>query len=180
MKLCCSLALIVCIFSLQVFRYFCNEVTDDALLRMLRVIKKDLKPARRKDADSEDGSGDDDDDDLLDIEEAEESDEADTVQAGETSAVTDVDSEDAVRHDASDKDSSDASDEDGDSDDDMDDEAMFRMDSYLAKIFQERKNQAGGDTAHAQLVLFKLRVLSLLEIYLHENPGNYQKVSINF
>lgn len=161
----------------QVFRHFCNEVTDDALLRMLRVIKKDLKPARRKDADSEDGS-DNDDDDLLDIEEAEESDEADIVLAGETSAVTDVDSEDAVRHDASDKDSSDGSDEDDDSDDDMDDEAMFRMDSYLAKIFQERKNQAGGDTAHTQLVLFKLRVLSLLEIYLHENPGSSRVLTV--
>ncbi|KAL2936701.1 rDNA transcriptional regulator pol5 [Bienertia sinuspersici] len=152
----------------QVFRYYCNEVTDDGLLRMLRVIKKDLKPARHKDADSEDGNGDDDDD-VLDIEEAEESDEADSVQDGETSAISD-DSEAAVKAGASDNDSSD---EDDDSDEGMDDEAMFRMDSYLAKIFQGRKNQAGGDTAHAQLVLFKLRVLSLLEIYLHENPGNY-------
>ncbi|CAO2814015.1 unnamed protein product [Amaranthus hypochondriacus] len=38
----------------KVFIYFCNDVDDDGLLRMLRVIKKDLKPARRKDANSED------------------------------------------------------------------------------------------------------------------------------
>ena len=37
----------------------------------------------------------------------------------------------------------------------------------------EKKNQAGGETAHSQLVLFKLRILSLLEIFLHENPGKY-------
>lgn len=160
----------------QVFRYFCNDVTDDGLLRMLRVIKKDLKPARRKDADNEDGS-DDDDDDLLDIEEAEEFDDADTVETSETGVVTD-ESEAAVRADASDEEFPDASDGDDDSDEDMDDEAMFRMDSYLAKIFQERKNQAGGDTAHAQLVLFKLRVLSLLEIYLHENPGSSRVLTV--
>jgi DNA polymerase phi len=53
----------------------------------------------------------------------------------------------------------------------MDDDAMFRMDAYLAQIFKDRKNQAGGETAQSQLVLFKLRVLSLLEVYLHENPG---------
>ncbi|XP_021717215.1 myb-binding protein 1A-like protein [Chenopodium quinoa] len=157
----------------QVFRYFCNDVTDDGLLRMLRVIKKDLKPARRKDADGVEGS-DDDDDDLLDIEEAEESDEADTVETG---LVTD-NTEASVRADASDDELSGASDEDDYSDDNMDDEAMFRMDSYLAKIFQERKNQAGGDTAHAQLVLFKLRVLSLLEIYLHENPGSSRVLTV--
>lgn len=155
----------------QVFKYFCNDVTDDGLLRMLRVIKKDLKPARRKDGDSEDGS-DDEDDDLLDIEEAEESDEADILDSGESGAMID-DSEAAARAEASDD-----SGEDDDSDEDMDDEAMFRMDSYLAKMFQERKNQAGGDTAHAQLVLFKLRVLSLLEIYLHENPGSSRVLTV--
>lgn len=167
-KLYVLLALMVlALLYMQVFKYFCNDVTDDGLLRMLRVIKKDLKPARRKDGDSEDGS-DDEDDDLLDIEEAEESDEADILDSGESGAMID-DSEAAARAEASDD-----SGEDDDSDEDMDDEAMFRMDSYLAKMFQERKNQAGGDTAHAQLVLFKLRVLSLLEIYLHENPGNIQ------
>jgi DNA polymerase phi len=61
-----------------------------------------------------------------------------------------------------------------DSDGGMDDDEMFRMDTYLAQIFKERKNQAEGGNAHSQLVLFKLRVLSLLEIYLHENPGKFE------
>ena len=144
------------------------------------MIKKDLKPARHKDADSED---DDDNDDLLGIEEAEESDEANMVETGEIDGQTD-DPKAVVRSAATDEEDSDASDDgedddsnEDDSDEDMDDDAMFRMDSYLAKIFQERKNQAGGDTAHAQLVLFKLRVLSLLEIYLHENPGSNSLIS---
>lgn len=66
----------------QVFKYFCDSVTNDGLLRMLRVIKKDLKPARHKDANSEDDD-DDDDDDLLGIEDADESDHADMMDDGE-------------------------------------------------------------------------------------------------
>ncbi|CBI35443.3 unnamed protein product, partial [Vitis vinifera] len=155
----------------QVFKYFCDDVTDDGLLRMLRVIKKDLKPARHQDAESEDDS--DDDDDFLDIEEAEEIDEAETGETGESDEQTD-DSEAVVGVEAVEE-IPEASD---DSDGGMDDDAMFRMDTYLARIFKERKNQAGGETAHSQLVLFKLRVLSLLEIYLHENPGKPQVLSV--
>ena len=66
----------------QVFRrYFCESVTDDGLLQMLRVIKKDLKPARHKGADSKDDDGNDDD--LLGTEDAEESDEANMAETGE-------------------------------------------------------------------------------------------------
>ena len=137
---------------------------------MLRVIKKDLKPARHQDAESEDDS-DDDDDDFLDIEEAEEIDEAETGETGESDEQTD-DSEAVVGVEAVEE-IPEASD---DSDGGMDDDAMFRMDTYLARIFKERKNQAGGETAHSQLVLFKLRVLSLLEIYLHENPGKCSSI----
>ncbi|PPD85152.1 hypothetical protein GOBAR_DD17922 [Gossypium barbadense] len=78
------------------------------------------------------------------------------------------DSEAVVGSEGADKDLPEDSDE---SDGGMDDDAMFRMDTYLAQIFKEKKNQAGGETAQSQLVLFKLRVLSLLEIYLHENRG---------
>ncbi|KAI3715905.1 hypothetical protein L6452_22894 [Arctium lappa] len=60
----------------------------------------------------------------------------------------------------------------------MDDEAMFGMDSYLARIFKEKRNQAGGETAHSQLLLFKLCVLSLLKIYLHENQGRNIRVNM--
>ncbi|GER55585.1 DNA polymerase V family [Striga asiatica] len=145
-----------------VFKHFCNNITDDGLLRMLRVIKKDLKPARHQNKEDED---DDDEDDLLGVEEAEDSDQAET---GETDEHTD-DSEAVVGVDTANIQLPEGSDDE--SDEGMDDDAMFRMDTYLARIFREKKNQAGGETAHSQLVLFKLRVLSLLEIYLHENPG---------
>ncbi|GMQ07803.1 hypothetical protein CsSME_00051844 [Camellia sinensis var. sinensis] len=59
---------------------------------------------------------------------------------------------------------------------------MMQCSVWIAKILKERKNQAGGETAQSQLVLFKLRVLSLLEIYLHENPGNsvFDEVQVVF
>ncbi|GAV65086.1 LOW QUALITY PROTEIN: DNA_pol_phi domain-containing protein [Cephalotus follicularis] len=148
----------------QVFKYFCDDVTDDGLLRMLRVIKKDLKPGRHQDAESEDYE---DDEDFLGIEEDEEIDEAETGETGEGDEQTD-DSEAVIGVEEVGKDFPGGSD---DSDEGMDDDAMFRMDTYLAQIFKERKNQAGSETAQSQLVQFKLRVLSLLEIYLHENPG---------
>nr|GLL45519.1 myb-binding protein 1A-like protein [Ipomoea trifida] len=150
----------------QTFKYFCNDITDDGLVRMLRVIKKDLKPARHQDTDTED----DDDNDLLDIEdEEEEPDEDEINETAESDEQTDG-SEAVVGAEIASTELPDASD-DSESDEGMDDDAMFRMDSYLARIFKEKKNQAGGETAQSQLVLFKLRVLSLLEIYLHENPG---------
>ncbi|CAN1827436.1 Myb-binding protein 1A [Linum perenne] len=144
----------------QVFKCFSSEVTADGLLQMLRIIKRDLKPARHREADSE--NDDDDDDVLLDIEE-DEDDEIDEAQTGESEDQTD-DSEAVVEAGGDDKESSDDSDDE--SDEGMDDEAMFRMDTYLAQIFKEKKNQTGSETAQSQLVLFKLRVLSLLEIYL--------------
>ncbi|XP_058069514.1 rDNA transcriptional regulator pol5 [Magnolia sinica] len=155
----------------QVFRFFCDDITDAGLLQMLRVIKKDLKPARHQ---AMDNVADDDDEDLLGIEEAEdETDEADAAETGDSDDHAD-DSEEMPRveqkveeHPASD-----------DSDGGMDDDAMFRMDSYLAQMFKERKNSMGSETAHSQLVLFKLRVLSLLEIYLHRNPGKPQVLTI--
>lgn len=140
---------------------------------MLRVIKKDLKPARhQEDQDSEDR--DDDDEDCLAIEEEEEENE-EMGETGESDEQTD-DSETVtgvvpMAVDREVPENSDDSDDDDDDDDGMDDDAMFRMDTYLAQIFKEKRNQAGDESAQSQLVLFKLRVLSLLEIYLHENPG---------
>ncbi|KAJ6964929.1 hypothetical protein NC652_002988 [Populus alba x Populus x berolinensis] len=145
----------------QVFKHFCNDVTNDGLLRMLRVIKKDLKPARHQEEGSED------DEDFLGIEEEEEDEEVDEAETGEDEEQTD-NCEVVVEVEEAGKELPDDSD---DSDGGMDDDAMFRMDAYLAQIFKDRKNQAGGETAQSQLVLFKLRVLSLLEVYLHENPG---------
>ncbi|KAL8060842.1 hypothetical protein ABFX02_02G051300 [Erythranthe guttata] len=163
----------------QVFKYFCDEITDDGLLRMLRVIKKDLKPARHHNMDSEDDE-DDAEDDLLGLEEAEESDVEETGETADSDEQTD-DSEAVIGVDAvtAQLPVADGDDSDDESDDEgMNDDEMFRMDSKLAEIFREKKNQAGGETAHSQLVLFKLRVLSLLEIYLHQNPGKPQVLKV--
>lgn len=159
----------------QVFKYFCDDITDDGLLRMLRVIKKDLQPSRHhQDPASEDHDDDEDDDDFLGIEEDDESDEAETGETRESDEHND-DLETVEESEVVDKELPEGSD---DSDGGMDDDAMFRMDSYLARIFKERKSQGGDEPAHQQLILFKLRVLSLLEIYLHQNPDKPQVLTV--
>ncbi|XP_022952434.1 DNA polymerase V [Cucurbita moschata] len=148
----------------QVFKYFCCDITDDGLMRMLRVVKKNLKPSRHHNAEDGDEDEDEDEDgDFLDVEDEEINQDEDSDEHTDESEAIDKVGEVGQEH-------SDGSD-DSESDGGMDDDAMFRMDSYLAQIFKERKNQAGSETAQSQLMLFKLRVLSLLEIYLHENPG---------
>ncbi|GLT70330.1 hypothetical protein SLA2020_424240 [Shorea laevis] len=160
----------------QVFKYFCSDVTNDGLLRMLRIIKKDLKPSRHRDEDNEDD--DEDDDDLLGIEEDEDVDGAETGETADSDEQTD-DSEAVVGAEEAGKEPDADEDEDSDdSDGGMDDEAMFRMDTDLAQIFKEKKNQAGSETAQSQLIIFKLRILSLLEIYLHENRGKSQVLTV--
>lgn len=137
---------------------------------MLRVVKKNLKPSRHHNAEDEDDEDDDEDEDFLDVEEDEEINQAEAGgDSGDSDEHTD-ESEAIDRVGEVGQELSDSSD-DSESDGGMDDDAMFRMDSYLAQIFKERKSQAGSETAQSQLMLFKLRVLSLLEIYLHENSG---------
>ncbi|KAM7250192.1 hypothetical protein ACFE04_022075 [Oxalis oulophora] len=166
----------------QVFKFFCDNITDDGLLRMLRVIKKDIKPPRHRVADSDDEDDDDEEEDLLGIEEEDEglNEVTETRETAESDEHTD-DSEAVIGagesgnvSDGSDDTSNGSDASDDESDGGMDDEAMFRMDTYLARIFQEKRNQAGSETAQAQLVQFKLRVLSLLEIFMHENPAKPQ------
>ncbi|KAM1790343.1 hypothetical protein ACFX12_034423 [Malus domestica] len=129
----------------QVFKCFCDDITDDGLLRMLRVIRKNLKPARHQDADSDDIFDDEEDDeDFLNIEEDEGIDKAETGETGDSDEQPDdseADSEAADAVEAVGKENPEASD---DSDGGMDDDAMFRMDTYLTQIFKERKNLAGG------------------------------------
>ncbi|XVF67336.1 hypothetical protein PTKIN_Ptkin10aG0112900 [Pterospermum kingtungense] len=159
---CVSTNCMIFIHYLQVFRYFCGNVTDDGLMHMLRINKKDLIYARHQEA----GSEDDDDDNLLGVEEDDCMDEAENAETAESDKQSE-DSEATVGGEGADKELPADSD---DSDEGMDDDAMFHMDTYLAQ-FEEKKNQAGGETAQSQLDLFRLRVLSLLEIYLHENQG---------
>ncbi|KAL3843805.1 hypothetical protein ACJIZ3_001208 [Penstemon smallii] len=61
-----------------------------------------------------------------------------------------------------------------DSDEQTDDSEAAVGVEALANMVRERNSKAGLETTLSQLVLFKLRVLSLLEIYLHENPGSDQ------
>lgn len=150
----------------QVFKYFGKDVTDEGLLRMLRVIKKDLKPGRHQEVES-----DDDDEDFLGIEEDEESDEEEMGETVESDGQTD-DSEAVLRANASGEGLPE------DSDEGFDDETMFRLDAQLVRFFKERKNQTGSDTAHSQFAAFKLRVLSLLEIFLHENPADPRVLTV--
>ncbi|KAG6425009.1 hypothetical protein SASPL_115432 [Salvia splendens] len=86
------------------------------------VVKKDLKPARHHNTDSED---DDAEDDLLGLEEAEESDEAETGETVDSDQQTD-ESESVVGVDVVTAELPDALDDE--SDEGMDDDAMFRMD----------------------------------------------------
>ncbi|KAH9655287.1 DNA polymerase V family [Citrus sinensis] len=123
----------------QVFKYFCDNVTDDGLMRMLRVIKKDLKPARHRHAESEEEEEDDDEEDFLGIEEEEDIDEAETGETAESDEHSDY-SEAVAGIEGPGKELPEHSDDS----DGVDDEAMFRMDTYLAHIVKEKKNQSGG------------------------------------
>ncbi|MQL80121.1 hypothetical protein Taro_012548 [Colocasia esculenta] len=155
----------------QVFRFFCDDITNDGLRRMLHVVKKDLKPPRHQVADTDD---EDDEEDLFGIEDMEEINEPEAVESEDSDDH--VDNSEAVfvvesHKDGNEKEEPLASDA---YDSDMDDDAMFLMDSYIAQLLKDRKNSSGNDTAQSQLMLFKLRVLSLLEIYLQRNPGKPQ------
>ncbi|RRT65690.1 hypothetical protein B296_00017342 [Ensete ventricosum] len=182
----------------NVFKSFCDDITDAGLLQMLRVIKKDLKGPRHPTASSYgDDDEEEDDDDFLGIEEAEEADEVGTDDTVDSDGHADGADELLRPEETNDKvakkdvdlmgtDKLEAIDEvtkneelsaSDDSDDDMDDDAMFRMDSYIARIFKERKI-SGSDSAQSQLIPFKLRVLSLLEIYLQKNPGKPQVLMV--
>lgn len=178
----------VCFTIEQVFRVFCDEVTETGLLDMLRVVKIDLKGSRRQT-----DSDDDEDDTLVGIEDDDET-VMEDVDAGDADDATDEideemedeesedDSADEVvqddlkktaHHEAKYGDAAESSKggEDSDDSDGMDDDAMFRIDPYIARIFQERNNLPGSGTQQSQLMRFKLRVLTLLEIYLQRNPG---------
>ncbi|RZC44084.1 hypothetical protein C5167_037031 [Papaver somniferum] len=170
------------------------DVLVDALLSLLpqsspplrlaveQVIRKDLKPVRHQAADSDD-EDDDEEEDFFNIEEAEDDGEdEDEVEETVDSDDSADDSEVVARIKAAA--SKELADNSDDSDSGIDDDAMFRMDSYLVKIFKEKKNQlAGGETAKSQLVSFKLRNPQVVTVYSylarafvspHSSHGNNQ------
>lgn len=126
---------------------------------MLRVIKKDLKPARHQEPDSEE-----DDEDFLGIEE-DEIDEAETGETGEIEEQTD-DSKAVVLRKLSRN------------------YLKILMEEWMMMlcsewkltlpIFSKRgKIMLGVKLLNPKLVLFNFPVLSLLEIFLHETPGKF-------
>uniref|UniRef100_A0A0E0CF55 DNA polymerase V n=1 Tax=Oryza meridionalis TaxID=40149 RepID=A0A0E0CF55_9ORYZ len=168
-----------------VFRVVCDEITETGLLDMLRVVKIDLKGSRRQS-----GSDDDEDDACVDIEDDDET-IVEDAEVGDTDSAADGldeemdddsadevdegqdDLKESVAHESKDGDGAEVTKDGDDSDDSdgMDDDAMFRIDPYIARIFKER-NLPGSETKQSQLMRFKLRVLTLLEIYLQRNTGN--------
>jgi len=156
---------------------FCDDITETGLLDMLRVVKIDLKGRRQTDSDDEDDGRVDIEDDDETVMEDEEVGEIDDVTDGEddSSDEGDVDQDDfnkAILNEIKGGDKAEATKDGDDSDDSdgMDDDAMFRIDPYIARIFKER-NLSGSETKQSQLMRFKLRVLTLLDIYLQRNPG---------
>ncbi|KAK9110951.1 hypothetical protein Scep_018470 [Stephania cephalantha] len=135
----------------QVFKYFCGLITNAGLLRMLRVIKKDLKPARHQ-AISSDDDENEDDADVLDIDETGDADEVGAIGVGESDEEVD-DSDAGAGNESGNESDEEIHEGSDDSDGGMDDDAMFRMDSYLAQMCRERKNQGGSESAHSQLAL---------------------------
>ncbi|MBA0739008.1 hypothetical protein Gogos_012311 [Gossypium gossypioides] len=108
------------------------------MLRMLWIIEKDLNPARHQQ----------DEDELLGAEKDEDVGEAETGETAKNDGESE-DSEAVVGGDVADKELPEDSD---DSDEGMDDEAMFRMDTYLAEIFKPKKDKAGGETGQSQFI----------------------------
>ncbi|XP_059063372.1 uncharacterized protein LOC131044158 isoform X2 [Cryptomeria japonica] len=152
----------------QVFRCFCDSITDSGVMNMLRVVKKDLKPPRRKPI----VLGDSDEEDPIEIEESESGDEAEESEDEEHSDdnLEEQEKKDQTESVLEEKNSKGTGDSD-DMDSEFDDDAMFRLDTYLAQIVKDKSNAVGSDTAQSQLVNFKLRVLSLLEFYLQRNSN---------
>lgn len=166
---------------------FCDDITEIGLLDMLRVVKIDLKGSRRQS-----GSDDDEDDACVDIEDDDET-VMEDAEVGDTDSAADGldeegdddsgdevdegqdDMKEMVDHEPKDGDGAEASKggDDSDDSDGMDDDAMFRIDPYIARIFKER-NLPGSETKQSQLMRFKFRVLTLLEIYLQRNTGTSQ------
>lgn len=65
---------------------------------------------------------------------------------------------------------------------DLDDEQMGQLDQHLESIFREREKLRRGkldrQNAKTLIVNFKCRALDLLDIYVKQEPGNLQGISV--
>jgi DNA polymerase phi len=177
----------------KVFKVYCEDLTSAGMTDCLRILKKGSKSGRHKSM-IEDGEDDtDDDDDILeDDEDGElEGDGEKSVQPKQDGETEDDDEDDDEDEDVEMGDgdgeartlteqmrfkrSAEDMDEEAEGSDsdvsDMDDEAMFRADVLLANVLKQKKLASKGN-AQLELMNFKLRVLSLLEIFLHKHPSS--------
>eukprot|EP00249_Psilotum_nudum_P023322 c28830_g1_i1 orf=479-4615(-) len=141
----------------QVFKSFCDDLTESSLMSMLQVIKKQISVSRHttmvaiNDEDIEE-------DECLSLEECEVMD----VRDDELKETSDVLETKQVISDESES--------------DLDDEAMFRVDAHLAHILTQKKMVAakGGNAkdVQTQLLHFKFRVLSLVEFFVQKKANS--------
>ncbi|CAM6028277.1 unnamed protein product [Sphagnum balticum] len=156
----------------QVFKTFCGDLTRSGMENIFRIIKKGTKSVRHKPVVKLDEEGSEEDDDMLGLHD----DEASEEEAG--SEDDDDDEVEEVEEITGDGDEyANDSMEEGGSDSemsDMDDEAMFRIDVHLARMLKQRKAAVDGGSkdVQTQLLHFKFRVLSLLELFLQKHPGS--------
>ncbi|CAM6049668.1 unnamed protein product [Sphagnum compactum] len=156
----------------QVFKTFCGDLTRSGMENIFRIIKKGTKSVRHKPVVELDEEGSEEGDDMLGLHDDEVSEEEAGSEDDDDNEVEEVEvitghGEEHVNDSM----------EDGGSDSemsDMDDEAMFRIDVHLARMLKQRKAAVDGGSkdVQTQLLHFKFRVLSLLELFLQKHPGS--------
>ncbi|CAK9219878.1 unnamed protein product [Sphagnum troendelagicum] len=156
----------------QVFKTFCGDLTRSGMENIFRIIKKGTKSVRHKPVVELDEEGSEEDDDMLGLHDDEGSEEEAGSEDDNDDEVEEV--EEIMGHGGE---HANDSMEDGGSDSemsDMDDEAMFRIDVHLARMLKQRKAAVDGGSkdVQTQLLHFKFRVLSLLELFLQKHPGS--------
>ncbi|CAK9221215.1 unnamed protein product [Sphagnum troendelagicum] len=156
----------------QVFKTFCGDLTRSGMENIFRIIKKGTKSVRHKPVVELDEEGSEEDDDMLGLHDDEGSEEEAGSEDDNDDEVEEV--EEIMGHGGE---HANDSMEDGGSDSemsDMDDEAMFRIDVHLARMLKQRKAAVDGGRkdVQTQLLHFKFRVLSLLELFLQKHPGS--------
>ncbi|KAL2622927.1 hypothetical protein R1flu_003132 [Riccia fluitans] len=176
----------------QVFKVFSADLNSSGLADMLRVVKSNSRAGRHKPLVEVDEGNDDEE--IVDVEDSDE--EMDDNVDGNDDEDDESDDSDHEHEDTEilpkresfnvgvrKLDSGEVEESDSEPSD-LDDEAMFKFDKHLAQILKHRKHGTGSGgsddpkDAQNQLQQFKLRVLSLLEYFVHKHPGNVLVLSI--
>ncbi|KAH7421565.1 hypothetical protein KP509_13G063900 [Ceratopteris richardii] len=176
----------------QVFKAFCDDLTESNMLSISKVIKKQLNRSRRDIASSLD-TGDSDEDHFLEVEdddddgdddgaideddhELEDNNESKVKESRNSNSDTEGGGNKGTKPKVNDEGmTKDISDIEDDSGSDMDDEAMFKIDVHLAKLLRQRRasgEKGEGKDAQTQLLHFQFRVLSLLGYFFQKKASN--------